>query len=58
MKNNKKIVFFIDHKHRDLISTAKIGFLLKQKNTFLKAVQSVCSEIQILIRYQKTQTSK
>lgn len=31
MKNNKKIVFFLDHKHRDLLSTIKIAKYLKKK---------------------------
>ena len=36
MKNNKKIVFFLDHKHRDLFSTVKISNFLKEKNLKLK----------------------
>ena len=31
MKNNKKIVFFVDHKHRDLLSIIKICLILKKK---------------------------
>ena len=36
MKNNKKIVFFVDHKHRDLLSTIKISNYLKKKKFIIK----------------------
>ena len=38
MKNNKKIVFFLDHKHRDLFSTVKISNFLKEKKFKVKIV--------------------
>lgn len=38
MKNNKKIVFFLDHKHRDLLSIVKISNYLKDKKFKVKIV--------------------
>lgn len=38
MINNKKIVFFLDHKHRDLLSTVKISQFLKKKKFNVKIV--------------------
>ena len=38
MKNNKKIVFFLDHKHRDLLSTVSISNFLKLQKFKTKIV--------------------